>query len=101
MGTASYILKGTQKGMEECFGSAVHGAGRVMSRMKAKKQFNGETLQDELQRKGIIVKGHSLKGLAEEAPLAYKDIDNVVNVVHNAGITKKVARVKPLIAIKG
>ena len=101
MGTASYILKGTQKGMEESFGSAVHGAGRVMSRMKAKKQFNGETLQDELQRKGIIVKGHSLKGLAEEAPLAYKDIDNVVNVVHNAGITKKVARVKPLIAIKG
>ncbi|MFQ6084303.1 MAG: RtcB family protein [Candidatus Aminicenantia bacterium] len=101
MGTYSYILYGTNKGMSETFGSAVHGAGRRMSRRQAKKQWWGEKLQKELEKKGIFVKGHSMAGLAEEAPGAYKEIRNVVNSIHFAGIAKKVIRVKPLINVKG
>ncbi|MCD6434574.1 MAG: RtcB family protein [Candidatus Diapherotrites archaeon] len=101
MGTYSYILRGTEKAMEETFGSTIHGAGRRMSRVRALKQWRGEILAKELRSKGIIVKAHSWRGLAEEAPGAYKDIDEVVNVMHNAGITLKVARVRPIICVKG
>ncbi|MBS3063152.1 MAG: RtcB family protein [Candidatus Diapherotrites archaeon] len=101
MGTASYILKGTRTAMEETFGSTVHGAGRTMSRVGALKQWTGKGVVDELARRGIIIKGHGLKGIAEEAPGAYKDIDQVIDVVHHAGISSKVARVRPLICVKG
>ncbi len=101
MGTASYILVGTEKGMQECFGSAVHGAGRKMSRHAAVKRFRGEQIAAELRKKGIIIKAHSWRGAAEEAPQAYKDIDVVVNVMHESGINKKVARLRPLITVKG
>lgn len=101
MGTSSYILHGTQQGMEETFGSACHGAGRAMSRQQAKHQWRGEQLVHELAKKGIIIKGHSLGGVAEEAPGAYKDVTEVVDVMHNSGIAKKVALLKPMISIKG
>ena len=101
MGTASYVLAGTEKGMHETFGSAVHGAGRSMSRTAAIKQFSGESIVENLIKKGIIVKGHGLKGIAEEAPEAYKHIDEVIEVMHASGIAKKVVKVKPLISIKG
>ncbi|MBW2980257.1 RtcB family protein [Candidatus Woesearchaeota archaeon] len=101
MGTCSFILHGTKKGMEDTFGSAMHGAGRSMSRHQAKSQWRGEHLVKELAHKGIIIKGHSLPGVAEEAPGAYKDVTNVVDVMHNAGIVKKVVKLRPLISIKG
>jgi tRNA-splicing ligase RtcB (3'-phosphate/5'-hydroxy nucleic acid ligase) len=101
MGTCSYILCGTEKGMEEVFGTAVHGAGRVSSREAAKKKWRGKDIIAELKKDGIIIRGHSLSGVAEEAPGAYKDVTQVVDVVHNAGIAKKVAMSKPLISIKG
>src|SRR3972149_5869012 len=101
MGTASYILCGTQKGMEDCCGSAVHGAGSAMSWERAKRQWRGEELIHELAEKGILIKSRSRAGVAEEAPGAYKDVDKVVNIVHSAGINKKVAKVRPLICVKG
>ncbi len=101
MGTFSYILHGTQRGMDETFGSAVHGAGRVMSRNQAKRRWHGKRLVDELKKQGIIIKPHSLPGAAEEAPGAYKKVEKVVDVIHNAGIAKKVVRLKPLVCIKG
>ena len=101
MGTASYILAGTEKGMNETFGSTIHGAGRIMSRKKAMSAFRGQDVVSDLRKKGIIIKGHSVKGVAEEAPGSYKDIEEVVNVMHNSGINKKVVRMRPLIVIKG
>jgi len=101
MGTWSWILHGTETGMKETFGSACHGAGRLMSRKQAKKSWRAEDLVKELAKKGILVKGHGWAGLAEEAPGAYKDVDRVVNVSHNTGIAKKVAKVKPLVVVKG
>ena len=101
MGTASYILVGTEKGMEETFGSAVHGAGRVKSRKQARKDVRGEDLITKLERDGILVMVHSRSGAAEEAPGAYKDVDRVVNTMEGAGINKRVVRLKPLISIKG
>jgi len=101
MGTASYVLAGTQEGMEVAFGSSCHGAGRRMSRAKAKKTVRGTQLRAELEAHGIIVRCDSDAGLAEEAPIAYKDVDSVVNVVDRAGIAKKVVRVTPLAVIKG
>ncbi len=101
MGTQSYILHGTERGMEETFGSACHGAGRQMSRQQAKRQWRGERLVSELANRGILIRGHSLAGVAEEAPGAYKDVDEVVDVMHYAGIAKKVALLKPMISIKG
>ncbi|MBU1255843.1 RtcB family protein [Patescibacteria group bacterium] len=100
MGTASYVLVGTKQG-EESFFSTSHGAGRTMSRKAATRQISGPEVIRKLKEKGIIVKCRSLRGIAEEAPMAYKDIDNVVDVVHNAGLSKKVARVVPLAVIKG
>jgi len=100
MGTASYILVGTRKA-EETFYSTTHGAGRTMSRHAAIKKISGQELIKELQKKGIIIKCYSPRGLAEEAPMAYKDINEVVEVVDKAGFSKKVAKLKPLAVIKG
>jgi tRNA-splicing ligase RtcB len=101
MGTNSYILSGTENAMKESFGSTCHGAGRLMSRSKAKKTINGQELKKQLEADGIIVVAGSMQGLAEEAPQAYKDIENVVEVAASAGLSKKVARLRPLGVIKG
>jgi len=101
MGTGSYVLVGTRKAMEDTFGSTAHGAGRVMSRTAGRKSIRGEDLRAELEEQGITVRAGSMRGLAEEAPDVYKDLDQVVNVVHNAGISLKVARTRPLGVIKG
>ena len=100
MGTASYVLVGTEKG-EEAFFSTCHGAGRAMSRHAAMRAVSGQEVVRDLREKGIIVKCRSMRGIAEEAPLAYKDIDEVIEVVHNAGLSRKVARLTPLAVIKG
>lgn len=101
MGTASYLLAGNDEGLEKSFGTSCHGAGRRMSRAKAKHEVRGSELRLELENRGIIIRCDSNAGLAEEAPLAYKDVDNVVNVVHGAGLARKVARLTPLAVIKG
>lgn len=101
MGTSSYVLVGTEKGMENSFGSCCHGAGRRLSRIKAKKMVRGSVLRQELEAQGIIIRCESNAGLAEEAPIAYKDVDNVVQVVQQAGLAKIVARLTPIAVIKG
>ncbi len=101
MGTSSYLLKGTEKGMDETFGSTIHGAGRSMSRTAATKKWKGEEVVRKLKEKGIIIKARSIKGIAEEAPDAYKDVVDVVEVMHKAGITEKVVGLKPVVCIKG
>lgn len=101
MGTASFVLLGTQEAMARTFGSSCHGAGRVMSRAQAKREVRGERLKAELAAHGVIVRAGSLPGLAEETPLAYKDVERVVRTVHEAGIARKVARLRPLAVIKG
>lgn len=101
MGTASYVLLGTKKAMEVSFGSTAHGAGRVMSRFKAIKSFRGEQIKAELASKNIHLKAKSWKGVAEESPKAYKDIDEVVKVSDKAGIGKLVVKLKPVGVIKG
>ncbi len=101
MGTSSYVLKGTAKGMQETFGSACHGAGRVMSRQQAKKKWGGRDLVRDLEEKGILIRGHSLRGVAEEAPGAYKDVTEVVDVMDQTGVALKVARTRPLACVKG
>ncbi len=101
MGRYSYVLLGTDKAMQETFGSTCHGAGRVMSRKKAMQAARGRSLKEELQNKGIYVRASSYATMAEEMPEAYKDVSDVVDAVANAGISKKVARLKPLGVIKG
>ena len=101
MGTASWVLVGTEDSMKRSFGSSCHGAGRVMSRSKAKKEVQGDVLRRELEARGIKVRAGSLPGLAEEAPSAYKDVDMVVETVSDAGIARKVARLKPVAVVKG
>ncbi len=101
MGRASYLLAGTRKAMEKTFGSTCHGAGRLMSRKRAKQEMRGSELKRQLAAAGIIVEAGSLSGLAEEAPYAYKDVSNVVDVCQQAGISKKVARMRPLGVLKG
>jgi len=102
MGRYSFILLGTEKAMSESFGSTCHGAGRLMSRTKARKQIQGSELKKELfDKKGIVVMAGSMSGLAEEAPQAYKDISRVVDVTHFAGISKKAVRLRPLGVLKG
>jgi tRNA-splicing ligase RtcB len=101
MGRASYVLCGTERAMEETFGSTCHGAGRVMSRSQAIKASKGRLLQKEMEQKGIYVRAASKATLAEEMPEAYKDVSRVARVVHNAGISKLVARITPLGCIKG
>lgn len=101
MGTASWVLVGTQTSMDLSFGSSCHGAGRVMSRARARKEVRGDFLKRELEKGGIHVRAGSPGGLAEEAPSAYKDVDAVVETVSGAGIARKVARLIPVAVIKG
>jgi tRNA-splicing ligase RtcB (3'-phosphate/5'-hydroxy nucleic acid ligase) len=101
MGTASWVLVGTQESMQRSFGSSCHGAGRVMSRSQAKKTIWGEDLRKDLEAEGIHIRAGSMAGLAEEAPSAYKDVDAVVETVAGAKIAEKVARLRPLAVIKG
>lgn len=101
MGTASYVLAGTAAGMEHAFGSACHGAGRAMSRNEAKRQWNGRKVVDELATQGIFVRSPSMRGVAEEAPGAYKDVAAVVDAAESAGLARKVARLSPMVCIKG
>ncbi len=101
MGTASYVLAGTEAGMKMTFGSTCHGAGRRMSRGEARRKKRGEQVLSELSNQGICIYSDSMKGLAEEAPEAYKKIDEVVEVIDRSGIAKKVARLKPKLVIKG
>lgn len=101
MGTASYVLVGTEKSMQESFGSTAHGAGRLMSRNEAIRRYRGETVVKELESKGIFVRGASKSGIAEEAPEAYKDVDEVVRVSHGAGIGNLVVRLRPIGVTKG
>jgi tRNA-splicing ligase RtcB len=101
MGTASWVLVGTQASMQRSFGSSCHGAGRLMSRHQAKREVRGETLRRELESEGIHIRAGSMSGLAEEAPQAYKDVDAVVETVAGAGIARKVARLRPVVVVKG
>jgi len=100
MGTASYLLVGTEKG-REAFYTTAHGSGRRMSRHAATRKFSGQEVIQNLEQRGIIVKCHSLRGIAEEASGAYKDVEKVVDITHQAGLSKKVARLIPLAVIKG
>jgi tRNA-splicing ligase RtcB len=101
MGTGSYVLVGQERAMEETFGSACHGAGRVMSRTQATKASQGRSIAKELADKGILVMASSKGTLKEEMPEAYKNLQDVVQVVHDAGIAKKVARLKAVACVKG
>jgi tRNA-splicing ligase RtcB len=101
MGTASYILVGTKEGEELSFSSSCHGAGRAMSRHQALKQWKGRELVDYLASRGIIIHSPSMRGVAEEAPGAYKDVGEVVDAADEAGLSRKVARLEPLVCIKG
>jgi tRNA-splicing ligase RtcB len=101
MGTASWVLAGTETSMLRSWGSSCHGAGRTMSRAKAKHDIRGDDLRRELEGRGIKVRAGSMSGLAEEAPSAYKDVDAVVGTVVAAGIARKVARLRPLAVVKG
>jgi len=101
MGTSSYVLHGTTTAMEKTFGSTCHGAGRIMSRSQAKKKLSGKEITADLLKAGIIVRAHSENAIADEAPEVYKPSNEVVNVVHEAGISRLVARLSPLGVIKG
>jgi tRNA-splicing ligase RtcB len=101
MGTASYVLVGAPGAMEQTFGTTCHGAGRVMSRTAARKSEFAENAKQRLEDQGIIVRSETRDGITEEIPEAYKDVDAVINVVHNAGLSKRVACLKPLGVIKG
>ncbi len=101
MGTESYVLVGTKEAETLSLSSSCHGAGRRMSRHQAKRTWKGRALVDQLTSEGIIIRSPSLWGIVEEAPGAYKDVSAVVNTAHEAGLSKKVARLKPLVCIKG
>jgi tRNA-splicing ligase RtcB len=101
MGRASWVLVGQPGSMEKTFGTTCHGAGRAMSRTAAVKEAAGRRIDKELEAKGIIARAQSRRGLAEEQPKAYKDVDDVVNVVDRAGLSRKVARMRPIGVIKG
>jgi tRNA-splicing ligase RtcB (3'-phosphate/5'-hydroxy nucleic acid ligase) len=101
MGTASYVLAGTEAAMRESFGSTCHGAGRQLSRRKAKERIDYNRLRRALEEAGIEIRAGSAKGLIEEAPEAYKDVDQVVEVMATTGIVAKVARLRPIAIIKG
>ena len=101
MGRASWVLVGQHGSMEQTFGTTCHGAGRMMSRTAAVKHAEGRRIDQELEARGVIARARSWKGLAEEQPDAYKDVDHVVDVVHKANLAKKVARMRPIGVIKG
>ena len=101
MGTASYVLVGAEGAMRETFGTTCHGAGRLLSRTAAKKSPFAANARERLEQRGIIVRSETRDGIAEEIPEAYKDVDQVIEVVHNAGIARRVARLRPIGVIKG
>jgi tRNA-splicing ligase RtcB len=101
MGRYSFVLVGAQGAMEQSFGSCCHGAGRRQSRTVAKKSISPRDLLDQLAARGVTIRVHSKNLLSEEAPAAYKDAQQIVNVVHNAGLAQLVARLKPIIVVKG
>ena len=101
MGTGSYVLVGTREGEARSFSSACHGAGRAMSRHQATRQWQGRAVIDELAARGILIRSPSTRGVAEEAPGAYKDVAAVVDAAAAAGLARKVARLEPLVCIKG
>jgi len=101
MGTASYILVGTKESEALSFSSACHGAGRAMSRHQATRQWQGRAVVDELAARGILIRSPSMRGVAEEAPQAYKDVTTVVEAADRAGLARKVARLEPVVCIKG
>lgn len=101
MGTASYILVGTSAGEALSFGSSCHGAGRAMSRHRAKRTWRGDQVVSELAARGILIRSPSMRGVAEEAPGAYKDVAKVVAAADAAGLSRRVARLEPLVCIKG
>jgi tRNA-splicing ligase RtcB len=101
MGRYSYVLAGTQAAIEQTFGSACHGAGRLMSRSEAKRSVRGRSLIDEMKARGVHVMAAGMATVAEEMPEAYKDVADVVNVVHGAGIAVRVAQLRPIGVIKG
>ena len=101
MGTASYVLVGSPDTLDIAFGSTAHGAGRVMSRKQANQTFRGENVIKDLKQKNILVKSASWRGVSEEAPGVYKDIDEVVKITQEAGISNPVARLRPIGVIKG
>jgi tRNA-splicing ligase RtcB len=101
MGTSSYILVGTSIAEELSFGSTAHGAGRVMSRHEAKRRFRGEKIKQEMEQRGIELRATSWRGVAEEASQAYKNVDEVVRISHEAGLGRIVAKVVPVGVMKG
>jgi tRNA-splicing ligase RtcB len=101
MGTASYVLAGEPGSMKRSFGTTCHGAGRRLSRTAARKEIHGADLRRQLEQQGIAVRSPSNKGLAEEAPFAYKDIERVVDVVERAGLARRVVRLVPIGVVKG
>jgi tRNA-splicing ligase RtcB len=101
MGTGSYVLAGTESAEEKAFSSACHGAGRALSRHAALRRWSGRKIIDELAAQGILIRSPSMRGIAEEAPGAYKDVGAVVNAAERAGLARKVARLRPLICVKG
>jgi tRNA-splicing ligase RtcB len=101
MGTSSFVLVGEPAAMELSFGTTCHGAGRRMSRTGARRQITGTELRRQLKSQGIVVRCPSNKGLAEEAPFAYKDVERVVDVVERAGLARRVAKLAPLGVVKG
>ena len=101
MGTASYVLVGAEGAMAETFGTTCHGAGRLMSRTAARKSAYAQNARQRLEEQGIIVRAETRDGITEEIPEAYKDVDVVIDVVHNAGLARRVARLKPIGVIKG
>ena len=101
MGTSSFVLAGRDGSMERSFGTTCHGAGRLMSRTRARKQIQGAELRRRLEAEGITVRCPSSKGLTEEAPFAYKDVEAVVDVVERAGLAAKVAQLRPIGVVKG
>jgi tRNA-splicing ligase RtcB len=101
MGTSSFVLAGRQGSMERSFGTTCHGAGRRMSRTGARKRVQGAELRHQLEADGITVRCPSNRGLAEEAPFAYKDVEAVVEVVERAGLAARVAQLRPIGVVKG
>ena len=101
MGTASYVLAGTESGEALSFGSACHGAGRAMSRHEAARRWQGRDVVRALEERGILIRSPSLRGIAEEAPGAYKDVTLVVDATERAGLARRVARLEPLACVKG
>ena len=101
MGTASWVLLGQQRAVEESFGSVCHGAGRLLSRTAVRKGKNIGEERRKLEEAGILVRSESRDGILEELPEAYKDVDEVIEVVHNAGLARKVARLRPMGVVKG